>query len=180
MKRGPRLLVAAGLAVVGVWAMGALTRVEYRATPPDRAELRLAWRARVARVEECRRLSEAEQAELPAHMRREEVCEGRVASYELRVEVDGSVRHRSVVEGAGARGDRPLYVFEATPLEPGRHRVRVTFERVDGGRAALPGESEVPDRLVLEEAVRVSAGDVVLVRYDPDARALVLAPAEGE
>lgn len=169
-----RATVATGLAVAGVVVLGALSRAEYEATPPDRAELLLAWRARVPRVEECRRLSEAEQAELPAHMRREQVCEGRVASYELQVEVDDDVRDRSIIEGAGARGDRPLYVFRRIPVEPGRHSVRVTFQRVGGGGSAGATEGVVPDRLLLHERVEIGARDVLLVRYDPAARELLL------
>ncbi|NIP83637.1 MAG: hypothetical protein GWM90_32180 [Gemmatimonadetes bacterium] len=193
MSRALRMVVGGALALGVVLGIGSLTRLEYTATPADRAELRLAWRARVPRVEECRRLTRAEREALPVHMRREVVCEGRVSSYRLEIVVDGTVRHRSVVEGAGARGDRPLYVFEALALEPGRHAVRVAFERIgaDAGPTAsasgdrppaevsepVPGRSPrggtVPDRLVLEERLELGSREVVLVTYDADARALV-------
>lgn len=194
MRRAGRVTAGGVLAVAGVAAMGALTRTDHTATPADRAEIRLAWRARVPQMEECRRLTEAEQAELPAHMRREVVCEGRVASYRLEVVVDGAVRHRAVVEGAGARGDRPLYVFEAVPVAPGRHSVRVVFERIGsdrddeaaGSRGGDPTGSGdrtgprsergrgVPDRLLLEERVELAGGDVLLITYDGEAEQLVV------
>jgi hypothetical protein len=179
------------LALALMGGIGGLTRFAY-VEPGDEAALRLAWRARVPRVEECRELTAEEQAELPAHMRRDEVCEGRVASYRLEVAVDGRVRHRALVSGAGARGDRPLYVFETLPLDPGRHRIRVVFARIDeGGSVAgegassrgTPAEAEdaepgtlepVPERLVLERTVEVKRRDVVLVSYDPVRRTLVL------
>lgn len=200
MSRAARIGLGALLAVLVVVAMGVLTRVQY-AAEPDRAELRLAWRTLAPRVEECRRPMDEEQAELPVHMRQDEICEGRLVSYRLTVAVDGAVRHRSTVDAAGARGDRPLYVFEAIPLTPGRHDVRVVFERTDlDDDAAEPGAgvgeppsqpgttvgaeapgsgSTVPDRLVLARRVRVDSHDVVLVGYDADARRLVVRGGEG-
>jgi hypothetical protein len=174
-------LVAGTLGVLAVAAaLGGLTRLPYRASAGEAAALRLTWRARVPRVEECRRLTPEEQAALPAHMRREEVCEGRVASYLLRVAVDGEVRREVRVEGAGARGDRPLYVFETVPVRAGRHRVEVTFERI--GAAAAPagdaGRDHVPDRLALDAEVRVAAREILLVRYDAGGRRLVLQRAD--
>lgn len=205
MSRVARIGLGTLLVALGVVALGVLTRVQYAAVP-DRAELRLAWRALAPRVEECRRLTPEEQEELPIHMRQDEICEGRLVSYRLTVAVDGAVRYRSTVEAAGARGDRPLYVFEALPLEPGPHDIRVVFERTDGaagddddraatgpeaesaaggrGDASSPGTgagsgSTVPDRLVLDRRVRVERHDVVLVGYDADARKLVLQGGAG-
>jgi hypothetical protein len=176
-----RVVVGAMLALGFMAAVGAFTRFAYS---PDRdadAELRLAWRARVPLIEECRRLSDAEQAELPVHMRREVVCEGRVASYALTVTVDGETRHRATASGAGARGDRPIYVFETIDLEPGIREVVVSFVRIgagdqDGGgeQRAATGVETIPERLVLRRALEVAAGDVVLVTYDPSAGELVI------
>lgn len=177
MRRVLRIGAGAGLAVAVLLAVGAGTRFAYTAVPVDAAALRLAWRARVPLVEECRRLTEAEQADLPVHMRREVVCEGRVASYRLEVVVDGVVRKQATVEGAGARGDRPLYVFETLPLEPGLHDIRVEFVRVGGGRggqAGRAGAQTIPDRLTVRRTVEVGSREVVLVTYDPDGRAFEL------
>ena len=116
--------------------------------------------------------------------------------YRLEVAVDGVVRKSAVVEGAGARGDRPLYVFDSIPLSPGRHDIRVTFTRVGarspgpgtdaadaadaadevvGGAAnAREGARTIPDRLLLRRTVTVGGRDVVLVTYDPDRGVLEL------
>lgn len=169
MSRGVRVAVGAVLLLAAVAAMGALTRAPFRASA-DRAELRLAWRLRVPRTEHCRRPTAEELAELPVHMRQEEICESRPGRHRLEVAVDGRIAHRSTVEAAGARGDRPVYVFEAVPLEPGAHRVRVIFERLD--TAAGPGAAG-PDRLALDGHISVAAHEVMLVTYDPGARALV-------
>lgn len=179
MKRSVRLALGLGLAVASMAALGALTRFAYTAEPRDEAELRLTWRARAPLVEECRQLTESERDALPVHMRRDEICEGRVASYRLDVVVDGEVRHRSTVRGAGARGDRPLYVNDSMRLRPGSHEVVVIFERADvavGTTTAGPDAraGAVPDRLMLERRIELAAGDVALVTYDATERRLVL------
>jgi hypothetical protein len=181
MRWGVRMVLGTGAAVGTLVFLGALTRFGYVAEPANEAELRLAWRARAPLVEECRRLTDAEREALPVHMRRDVVCEGRVASYRLRVEVDGVVRRESVVKGAGARGDRPLYVFESLRLTPGERGVRIVFERVGeaGGDANGEGNGAVPARLALDTAVAFGPGDVVLVAYDPNARGLVLRGVPG-
>lgn len=185
MRRGVRIGLGVGLAIVSALSMGLLTRYGYTAEPASEAELRLTWRARAAPMEECRRLTDAEQEALPVHMRREMICEGRVSSYRLEVSVDGQPWHRSTVKGAGARGDRPLYVFDAIRLEPGRHEVHVVFERVGAGDAdASEAErqaptSGLPDRLELRERLELEAGEVALVTYDATARRLVLRQDEG-
>jgi hypothetical protein len=173
-----RGILAVGVAAIGALALGALTRAPYTVEDSADAELRLTWRARASQVEECRRLTEAEQEALPVHMRREVICEGRVASYRLEVRVDGEIRHGSTIHGAGARGDRPLYVFDAIRLPPGHHEVAVVFARIgapDGDSPATPPRSgSVPDRLELRESLELAVGDVALVTYDATERRLVL------
>jgi hypothetical protein len=172
----PPVRVALGLVLAAAFALalGALTRVPYTPAPGDEAELRLTWRARAAPAEECRRLTDAEREALPVHMRRDVVCEGRVAAYALEVVVDGVLTHKRVVEGAGARGDRPLYVYDALRLAPGYHDVHVVFERVSGSSSQEDRVGGVPDRLELRERIEVGAGDVVLVTYDAANRRLVV------
>lgn len=169
-----------GLVVVLVMlAIGGLTRYRYRAEP-ERAELRLTWRTRVPRVVECRTPTAEELAELPVHMRQEEICQGRAVPYRLEVRVDGRVVRRASEQGAGARGDRPLQVFEELPLAPGRRRIRVVFERADTvgpSGEAEPADSvatSLPDRLVLDRTLDVGVRDVVLITYDRDGRRLIL------
>jgi hypothetical protein len=159
MNRGVRLVVGTGLALVAVAATGVLTRLPYAAEPGDQAEVRLTWRARTALVEECRRLTDAEREALPVHMRREEICEGRVSSYRLDVVVDGETRHSSIVKGSGARGDRPLYVFDAIRLPPGPHNIQVVFARVDAaGRPVMPPDPR-DTRGEIDGALMGDAGD---------------------
>ena len=180
MRTTVRVAVGTALVLAAVLAMGALTRVPFRASP-DQAELRLAWRFRVPRVEHCREPTEEELEQLPVHMRQDEICEGRPVAYQLTVRVNGQLRHRSEVQASGARGDRPLYVFEALPLPPGAHRIQVVFQREDLNgdpdqgaveAEALPGEAETQTR---ERARVEAAGEHARGgRRAPVARRLVL------
>lgn len=172
-----RLGVGGLVAVLVVLGMGALTRFGYLAEP-ERGELRLAWRTRVPREVNCRTPTAEELAELPVHMRQEEICEGRAIAYRLAVRVDGALVREAGEHGAGARGDRPLQVFEELPLTPGRHRIQVVFERTDGAEAGSATADSVapslPARLVLDRTLYVGVRDVVLITYDRDHRTLVL------
>lgn len=113
-------------------AVGALTRVPYRAADAaDGGILRLSWRMRVDPTEHCRTPTGEELARLPAHMRREEICERAIPPHTLRLWVDGEAILERRVRAAGARSDRPLYVLEEVLLEPGTHRIRIRFEPED-------------------------------------------------
>lgn len=187
--RGAGRLVVAGLVTVLLaLALGGLTRVPFGPSDGPGALLRLSWRARGQPVEECRRLGPEELARLPVHMRREEVCERRLAPYRLRVVVDGREVEASVVRASGARHDRPIYIFREIPLGPGEHRMEISFERVGAGertsvgREAPEGGEDIsggraprtPDSLRLARRVILERGEVVLVTYDPQARELVV------
>ena len=174
MRRVARYAAGALLAAAVAAGTAALSRVPWAPAGGDAALLRLSWRLRGERVERCRRVPPEELAKQPAHMRREEVCEGRVLPYVLRVSVDGRTLVDDTVHAVGARGDRPLYVFRELPLAPGAHRVSIRFDRADADSAPAPDSSRAaPARLALDQAARLDAGEVLLVTYDDDRRALV-------
>jgi hypothetical protein len=178
----------AGLATLGI---GAASRAPWTATPPDQALLRLSWRAQSETREECRPLTDAEKAELPIHMRVPELCESRAIPYLLRVTIDGSVLLADTVHGAGAREDRPVYVFREIGLAPDRHALRVDFvpigqspdleeeeeEEEDENGDERDGDDDEDDDPMLwlrySEVVRFEEREVVLIAYDPTRRALV-------
>lgn len=152
-------IVGGVLALLLTGAVVGLSRMPYVVESSDAASVRLSWRFR-ATMEECRELSEEELAELPVHMRRPVVCERRVPPHRLRVEVDGRLLLDEVVRSAGAQQDRPLYVFREISVEPGRRRVRVRFERVDGGERER-------EELTLETTLDLEPREVGLIGYDP-------------
>lgn len=168
------LALAGGVAAVLLVA--GLSRVPYTAHDDPDALLRLSWRIQGNAVEACRALGTEEMEELPVHMRNPDACQRRGRSYRLRVWTDGRILVDRVVEPSGARGDRPVYVFDEAPLSPGRHELRVVFEPL-----AQPGETGSADpsertepvepageALRYEDTVEVGAGEVVLVTLRTD------------
>lgn len=152
---------AAGVAMAGaiLAIVAGGSQWPWKAAPDDIAIIRLDWRARAERVEECRPPTEEELAERPPHMRPLEICEGKVSPYALRVVVDGEVVVDDTIHGAGAREDRPLYVAREIVVRPGRHDLRIDFEEIeleedvgDKGKAAHDqGEDDEDDEDEREE-----------------------------
>jgi hypothetical protein len=158
--------------------LAALSRVPYAAEPGADALLRLAWRARGERVEQCRRLTPAELARVPAHMRQEIQCTGRIVPYRLRVALDGREVINELVQAAGARHDRPLYVFRELRVPPGPHALAVRFARVRTVPAtARDDETTTPPELRLDTAVLFLSRRAALVTYDEEQRRLTLIAA---
>lgn len=170
-----RWAVAIAVAVLGTVGLGALSQVPYDHEPASHAVIRLAWRTRGATVEECRRPSAEELAKLPAHMRQEEVCEGRVLPYRLTVSVDGRPTIDRTVRARGARADRPLYVFDEIPVAPGEHRLAIGFAPLPSRSGdAIGDRAPTPDRLDWEGAIRLSPKEIALITYDDERRMLVV------
>lgn len=169
-----RMLVAATVTVAALAGMAALSYVPYAHETAAGGELRFAWRARSARVEACRRRTAEELARLPAHMRQEMVCERGVAPYRLHVALGDTTVVDRLVVAAGARADRPLYVFEELALPPGTYVLHVAFTREGGaaGDSAAADSRAAPPRLALDTTVTLAAGRAALVTYDEDARRL--------
>jgi hypothetical protein len=167
------------------------------------ARLRLSWSARPERIEVCRTLSAEELARQLEHMRQRVQCDGRFATYALRVEADGRVLDQVVVRGSGLRHDRPLYVLRDFDLAAGVRRVRVSFarrERTEGetaavaatpsaeadtgifaGRAAREAlererraQVAMPPQLLLDTSMVFVPSRILLVTFDADRRALVV------
>lgn len=178
-----RVGTGAALAAGATLALGWLSQIPYGAATDAEAVVRLAWRIRGTRVEECRRLTPAELEQLPVHMRQQEVCEGRALPYRLVVMLDGEMIVDEPVRASGARADRPLYVYHELPVRPGAHDLAVRFTR-DTVPADTAGERErerrgerespAPPRLELVRRVTLRQGQIALVTYDADRRGLTL------
>lgn len=195
-RRITGLLVAAGVLVL--LRAGSLTPLS--TAPEGTAMLRLSWSARPERIEQCRRLSDAELAERPQHMRLRWECEGRFARYLLSVAVDGRVLATDTVRGGGLRNDRPMHLFREYAVVPGDRHVTVSLRRIDAevrpdsaadattaaGTGAADRETrEAQERRVrraealpafvhLDSALTVAAQRVVLVTYASTARRFVI------
>jgi hypothetical protein len=165
------------------------------------ARLRLSWSARPERIESCRAVSHEQLEREEEHMRQRVACEGRFATYALRVEADGRRMTESVIRGAGLRHDRPMYLLRDFALSSGVRHVRIVFSRrerkdedaaVDepiggaesdtglfAGRAereaverARRKRAAIPARLVLDTVLNFAPDRVIVVTFDADRRVL--------
>ncbi len=190
--------VTTGLAVF-LLALASAAPVPYHRAGMSR--LRLSWSARPERIESCRAVSHEELEREEEHMRQRVECEGRFATYALRVEADGQLVTESVVRGAGLRHDRPMYLLREFAVPSGARHVRIAFarrERKDDDSAltasTLTAESDtglfagraereaverarrkraaIPARLALDTVLTFEPDRVIVVTFDADRRAL--------
>ncbi|HEX5074652.1 MAG TPA: hypothetical protein VFW03_15650 [Gemmatimonadaceae bacterium] len=189
----------ASVAAVFVLTLASGAAVSYHRA--GEARLRLSWSARPERIESCRAVSREQLEREEEHMRQRVECEGRFATYALRVEADGRRVIESVVRGAGLRHDRPVYLLRDFAIPSGVRHVRVVFARRErkGDEAALatpaPGaESDtglfagraereaverarrrraaIPATLVLDTVMTFAPGRVIVITFDAERRAL--------
>lgn len=201
MSRVSWIRGAIGVAVgaLGLLALRALSVAPLSTGAEGQSVLRLSWSARPERIEQCRRLSDAELAERPQHMRLRWECEGRFARYLLTISVNGRIVAADTVRGSGLRNDRPMHLFREYALTPGDQRLGVTLRRVDaevrpdstgdqtaeGVGAADRETREAQERrtrraealsevVTLDTTIAAPAGCVVLVSYAATDRQFVL------
>ena len=163
------------LAVIVCAAVIAASQVPWTPEPSGQAMVRLSWRAVPPSVEDCHAPTEDELAGLPAHMRPRELCSGRALPFRLRFVLDGRVVVDEQVVGAGARRDRPVYVFHELRTDPGSHRIEVEFgpEQTGGGDGLVDATSdsagsESAAGTVLVENVELGPLDIALVTRRSD------------
>lgn len=180
---------ATGLAAAVVSALGIawLSQVPVVSGTNNQALLRLAWRARPERIEQCVTQSPEALAALPPHMRQATICEGINASYRLEVRRNGLLVAEHIVEPGGLRRDRPLYVFRELAMPVGDATISVTFVRVeaadpddddDAGEVRDTLREAVPASLAWEQQLSFAPRQVRVVSYDPERRALFEVPQE--
>ena len=201
--RVARLVVAGAGTVLVLWLMARASAAPLPFHDSAAARLRLSWSARPERIEVCRTVSAEELAQREEHMRQRGECDGRFATYALRVESDGQVIGETVVHGAGLRRDRPLYLLREYDVAPGVHRMRVSFTRrektdddaaafakvtsteadtgIFAGRAqreavehARRARAAIPAHLELDTTLAFAPRRVMIVTFAPERRALVL------
>ena len=165
-----RLLLATATTIAAAWALAASSGVSIPWHQAGAAELRLSWSARPERIEVCRTLSVEELAALPAHMRRAVECEGRSATYDLQVTVDGAELEQMLVQGSGLRSDRPIFFLRSYRVEPGTRRIAVTLARREPADSMADTVALRPStlarRVELDTAVTVRRGAVTLLTLE--------------
>ena len=138
--------------------------------------LRLSWRLRGEKDEECRPRTAEELAALPVHMRSPEVCEGHLVEYRLTLRIDDAPPVTRTFVPAGAKGDRPIFVMHDQRVEAGDHEIEVAFEPIDEEDDDDEDEDEDEDEagLTFRSRVRMTPGQIVLLTMSEDAKTLVL------
>ena len=149
-------------------------------SPPTDSMVRLAWRTVGAKVRICEKVSEESLQSIPKHMRRPLSCEERFIPYRLQLSVNGVQRLERMVMGAGAKGDRPLFVHEDILLPPGEHQLMVSYlpasdpvvleqafkDTFKGNEPLLEKTMKAANRYRLEQSVRLRQGRILLVELD--------------
>lgn len=167
MRYGMRVLGLV-LAVAATVAVAAFGRLPTTLNSDEDALVRLSWRLRGSQAEQtCRRPTPEELAELPEHMRNPDGCVGRVAPYRLEVTLNGETVTEETIRGAGARQDRPIYVFRELRVEPGSHEIRVSFHQEEES-------DEEGLALELHRTLELGPRQVALITYEADRRELVV------
>lgn len=202
MSGNARRIIGVVVAVAVTAGLVALSRGGYATGRGNEALLRLSWSGRPERIERCRRLTDEELAQRPAHMRQRLECEGSSAHYLVLVGTDGQSASLDTVTGGGLRGDRPIHFLGEYRLQPGTHAISVEVVRADTVAADAEEaedrdetdegedveldrgvrereerrrqrEEALPARLALDTTLMLEPGEVVLITYDRGARRLV-------
>ncbi len=182
---GARQMAAAGLAIAAVVSLVLLSRVPWRGSDADTAELRVSWRIPAPSHRRCRPPTEAELRGVLPHMRPAEVCSDDAIPFHLTIRVNGDTLHSEPVARSGPRA-RTITVYRSFAMSPGSHTLEVAFlpeppPEAEPGVAANPvsaPDPADPDRnlaMTLSATVSVAAGDVILVSPDDEGR-LQVAP----
>ena len=93
--------------------------------PADKAQIVLSFAHGAERKGECRRLSAEEIAELPANMRRPEICPRERLPVYIELMVDGEPLFSDHLPPSGLAGDGPSQVHRQFVISPGSHRLTV-------------------------------------------------------
>ncbi len=132
MLAGVAATLLALLIVVGV---GVVSDLGYAAPELDGSQLVVSFKHPGMISENCREISEEEQAKQPAHMRKDKICDRARSPVRLRVSVDGELRLDRAYPPSGIWSDGPSVAIEPIPIAPGERRVEVAL-----GESADPNE----------------------------------------
>lgn len=177
-----RRMAAVALASAALVALVLLSRVTWRSSDPDAAELRLSWRIPAPSYRECRPPTEAEVSGLLPHMRPSEVCTDTAIPFRLTIRLNGDTLYSEPVPRSGPRA-RTMTIYRSFALSPGDHALDVALLPElppDSGRSdvdaptrtAASDSAASPGDLAMTLGTRVSIrpGDVILISRDENGR----------
>lgn len=129
---GQAVVYAAIMAVLGYFA----TLPAYQHFPPDRAMIKLTFAHGGSHVADCERRSREELMDLPPNLRKQVSCRGERVPITVEFEIDGERVYSRSPGPTGLRKDGPSQVYEAFPVETGKHTLSMRMRdtrRTDGG-----------------------------------------------
>jgi hypothetical protein len=146
-RHGLALNLVAGtfVALVSAALIGVVSDLGYASPEVDHSELVVSFSHPGTSGENCRTLSEAELAKIPAHMRKPVQCDRGRTAVRLTVRIDGTEVLRTAVEPAGIWGDSNSVALERIPVDVGSHVVEVSI-----GDTADPDEWTYRDEQTLD------------------------------
>jgi ferredoxin/coenzyme F420-reducing hydrogenase delta subunit len=150
-------VVSVALALLVAAVVGAGSDQVYATPAFSGSELVVAFKHPGRESENCRELTEEEQAKLPVHMRREKICDRARASVRMRVRVDGRLLLDSVYPPSGIWSDGNSVAVERFRVSSGEHRVSVEI-----------GDSADPDEWnhVLEQRITQAEAERRVITFD--------------
>ena len=93
--------------------------------PADKAQILLSFAHGAQRKGECRRLSAEEIAEMPANMRRPEICPRERLPVYVELLIDGEPLYSDHLPPSGLSGDGPSQIHRHFEVSPGPHELTV-------------------------------------------------------
>jgi hypothetical protein len=108
---------------------------DFRQFPEGQAQIKLSFRHGGNRVEDCRRLTSQEIAQLPAKERRPNTCNRERVAVVVRLLMDGNVLYDETLRPTGLSGDGPAETYQKFIVPAGPHRIEAYLrdsKRTDG------------------------------------------------
>ncbi len=131
----------------------------WRPIPAGTALVQLSVQRSGARLQPCRKLSQAELARRAPNMRAAEECPRGRSAVRVVLEIDGRVAVDAIAPPAGLAHDGVSNVYRRVTVSAGEHRMRLRM--IDDLRAPQRAEEQV-------QTVRLDAGRVFVIGYSSD------------
>jgi len=137
----------------------------YHPLPADEALIKVSVARLGQPVGECRRLTEAELAELPPNMRDPVRCPRERSPLTMEVHVNGALMLKRVAEPSGLSRDGSAAIYERLAVPAGEQQISVRFN--DDVRPGAPTHER-------EATVALVPGQVLVIDFDAEEGGIVL------
>ena len=126
---------------------------------PENATVRLVGRLPGYVDLGCRAPTSLELAQVPAHMRKREICERKVVRYRMQVHIDGTEVVSQSIVSRSKRGELPVLLNRDVAMAPGSHKIDVTIKPENE-------EAYSAQSFRSSEQITISKGEIHLVSVE--------------